>query len=92
MRSLLRKSSAVLGCVALLCLMQISAIAAPSATISITVMIEDAGPPDAPLNVSGVVNNQFIDLSWDANTENDLAGYNVYRQGGIKPGGYSADL
>ena len=37
----------------------------------------------SPVNLSSYVTNSVVDLSWDANSESDLAGYEVY-QGGIK--------
>ena len=36
-------------------------------------------PPSAPLNLKASVSYQTVDLSWDSNTEPDLAGYNIYR-------------
>ena len=42
-------------------------------------IVFDTTPPAAPANVSAVVGNSAVILTWDANTEIDLAGYNVYR-------------
>jgi fibronectin type 3 domain-containing protein len=36
-------------------------------------------PPSAPTNLSGVAGERQASLNWDDNTEDDLAGYNVYR-------------
>ena len=35
--------------------------------------------PDAPTNLAASVSTDGIGLAWDANSEGDLAGYNVYR-------------
>lgn len=39
----------------------------------------DTVPPWIPSNLTRSAGNQKVSLSWEANTENDLAGYNVYR-------------
>ncbi len=44
-------------------------------------------PPAAPWNLQAVSLNDTVKLSWDKNTENDLAGYNVYRSR-TEEGGY----
>ncbi len=54
----------------------------PSAAITFT--FHDVFPPKAPAGLVLVPGGGFgespsIDLSWDANFENDVAGYNVYR-------------
>lgn len=51
---------------------------APSATI--TVVMRDTFPPKTPTGLAAVPGDHAIDLSWDPNTEADLAGYLVYRQ------------
>lgn len=51
---------------------------APSATI--TVVMRDTFPPKIPTGLAAVPGDHAIDLSWDPNTEPDLAGYFVYRQ------------
>jgi fibronectin type 3 domain-containing protein len=48
-------------------------------------IVVDITPPAAPQNLSAVASNEQVSLSWDANAETDLAGYNVYR--GISAGG-----
>ena len=36
-------------------------------------------PPAAPTGLTAVGGNTVVNLDWTANTEADLAGYNVYR-------------
>lgn len=38
-------------------------------------------PPAAPTGLSGSINGEEIDLSWNANAEGNLSGYNLYRNG-----------
>jgi hypothetical protein len=49
-----------------------------------TILAHDAFPPATPSGLeavfSGVVAHPAIDLTWTPNTEDDLAGYNVYRR------------
>ncbi len=39
----------------------------------------DATPPAAPTGLAATPGNRSVALAWDANSESDLAGYNVYR-------------
>jgi hypothetical protein len=49
----------------------------------VDVLAHDSFPPANPSGVEAVYSaatpNSFIDITWTANTETDLAGYNVYR-------------
>lgn len=36
-------------------------------------------PPEAPSNLSGSSGDQQIKLTWDANSEGNISGYNLYR-------------
>jgi len=49
----------------------------PSATVAITP--RDTFPPAVPTGLTAVNAAGAVDLLWNANTEGDLAGYNVYR-------------
>jgi hypothetical protein len=46
---------------------------------------KDTTPPAPPMLVKAVKKGNAIELTWEANTEKDLAGYNVYRIMGSKP-------
>jgi hypothetical protein len=54
-----------------------------------TIIAHDTFPPAAPLGLqavfSGLVQRPAIDLTWTPNTEDDLAGYNVYRHTASAP-------
>ncbi|HLK06396.1 MAG TPA: fibronectin type III domain-containing protein [Candidatus Angelobacter sp.] len=51
----------------------------------VDVLAHDSFPPAVPTGLEAVYSpaaqNSFIDITWTANTEPDLAGYNVYRHG-----------
>jgi len=47
----------------------------------ITVTYTDLTPPSIPLALTALTNAGTVTLTWTANTESDLAGYNVYRDG-----------
>ena len=45
-----------------------------------TLTLADLTPPITPLNLTGTPGSEQVILSWDANTELDLGGYNIYRR------------
>ncbi|MEO6911812.1 MAG: hypothetical protein ABI158_12905 [Edaphobacter sp.] len=47
---------------------------------AITAVMRDTFPPKAPTGLAAIPGSHAIDLSWEPNTESDLAGYIVYRQ------------
>ena len=49
----------------------------PSAGVAIEI---DTVPPAAPAGLRAVAYSGVVDLTWDANAEPDLLGYNVYRK------------
>lgn len=40
---------------------------------------EDTTPPSSPGGLDGTSGDQVVELIWDANDEDDLEGYNLYR-------------
>ena len=50
-----------------------------AAPMEITVIYTDLTPPAIPTGLSARINGGFVTLNWHANSETDLAGYNVYR-------------
>jgi len=55
----------------------------------VTIIARDIFPPSVPTSLqavfSGTGQKPFIDLIWNANTDADLTGYNVYRREGSAP-------
>lgn len=47
---------------------------------AVTTVMHDTFPPTTPSGLAAVPGTSSIDLSWEPNTEPDLAGYLVYRQ------------
>ncbi len=47
----------------------------------VTVTVRDSVPPAGPTGLTATVAAVGNNLTWNANTETDLAGYNVYRSG-----------
>lgn len=45
----------------------------------------DIFPPEAPAGLSGLYTGSTVDLIWTANSEPDLAGYNIYRREATGP-------
>lgn len=58
---------------------------APSPTAEVTP--KDVFPPAVPQQVTAIYTAGAVDLLWNANTDADLAGYNVYRK--IQGGAYA---
>lgn len=58
-------------------------------SLIVSVFADDKFPPAIPAGLqavySGLAGQSFIDLSWTANSEPDLAGYNVYRHSENEP-------
>jgi fibronectin type 3 domain-containing protein len=48
----------------------------------VKVVARDIFPPAAPQGLEGLYSAGAVELVWTANTESDLAGYNVYRLDG----------
>jgi len=46
-----------------------------------SVIIVDNTPPAAPTGLAGSQDNLQVNLSWTANSETDILGYNIYRDG-----------
>lgn len=51
-----------------------------AASPTVTTLMRDTFPPATPNGLEAVPGTGSIDLSWEPNTESDLAGYLVYRQ------------
>ena len=64
---------------------------------AVTVVAHDVFPPAVPTGLQAVFSGEgqkpFIDLTWNAGTAADLAGYNVYRrEGSSQPAKINTDL
>jgi len=46
----------------------------------IEILAKDVFPPDAPVGLIAIAGEDYIALSWDANSEKDLAGYRIWRK------------
>jgi hypothetical protein len=73
--------------------LEMRSVASPPATFT----YHDVFPPRAPIGLVSVPGGGFgeapsIDLSWDANIEADVAGYNVYRNDGAGFARVNAEL
>lgn len=51
-----------------------------AASSTVTTLMRDTFPPATPAGLAAAPGTGSIDLSWEPNTESDLAGYIVYRQ------------
>jgi hypothetical protein len=54
-------------------------VAMSDASPAVKVMPRDVFPPSPPQGLSSIYSGAAVELVWTANTEADLAGYNVYR-------------
>ncbi|HEY8670456.1 MAG TPA: hypothetical protein VIL63_06445, partial [Terriglobales bacterium] len=66
-------------------------------TTNVTVFAHDIFPPAVPSGLQAVFSSEdeklFVDLIWNPDTENDLAGYNIFRhEGGGPPVKINSDL
>jgi hypothetical protein len=50
-----------------------------TATDEITIAVDGPAAPGTPANLTAAVTSANVELAWQANTEPDLTGYNVYR-------------
>ena len=64
---------------------QPDSVAMTAASDSVEVVATDRFPPPAPQNVRAVGTPGAVEIVWSANTESDLAGYNVYRSQVVNP-------
>ena len=50
-----------------------------------TITVKDTFPPAAPAGLRAIGATSSIELTWERNTEADLAGYRIYRSAGDGP-------
>jgi len=46
----------------------------------VEILTKDVFPPDAPVGLIAIAGEDYISLSWDVNSEKDLAGYRIWRK------------
>ncbi|MEA2006443.1 MAG: hypothetical protein U9O50_09345 [Acidobacteriota bacterium] len=46
----------------------------------VEIFTKDVFPPDAPVGLIAIAGEDYISLSWDVNSEKDLAGYRIWRK------------
>ena len=59
---------------------------------AVAVVPEDRFPPSVPSDLTALAGPESIELTWERNSEADLAGYRVYRSDGDQPLSKIADL
>lgn len=59
---------------------------------AVDVLPEDRFPPSVPSDLEALAGPESVELTWERNSEADLAGYRVYRSAGDQPLSKIADL